>query len=54
MLELLQQITQDDAVVTSGDTRQVLAHREATRRANLRESTERAQAEARAALEQVP
>lgn len=54
VLELLEQITRLDEVVTTGETRQVLAHREVTRRAKIRETTERAQTEARAALEQVP
>jgi hypothetical protein len=54
VLELLEQIAQADEVVTTGETRQVLAHRETTRQAQVRESTARAQAEARAVLEQVP
>lgn len=54
VLELLEQIAQADEVVKAGEPRQVLAHREVTRRAKIRESTERSQAEARAALEQVP
>lgn len=54
VLELLEQIAQADEVVKARETRQVSPHREVTRRATFRESTERAQAEARAALEQVP
>jgi ABC-type transporter Mla subunit MlaD len=50
VLELLDQIARADEVVTSGDTRQVLAHREVNRVVAIHERATRLQAEALAAV----
>lgn len=47
VLELLEQIVQVDEVVTTGETRQVLAHREAHRIAAIHERNAQLQAEAK-------
>ena len=51
VLELLDQISRVDETVQAKETRQILAHREATRLAQLREQGERVRLEALAQLE---
>lgn len=53
VLELLDQIARADEVVMNGEPCQVLANRETTRQARIRERLELRQAETRAALEEV-